>query len=237
MYFNDQTYHVIRKISSSSGVITTIAGHVVGGVGIADNTGDGYSAANSNINTPLGVYYDTITDYFSFYASLQPQFYTFKENEFITLQSFMHFLKLFGIAATKDEINLYFQQLNTLIIPPVDNTLNIKNGLNFAQFLESILRITDIKAKSNDQPDHEENYRLMLQQIFQDATMAIKRKSEEDELIVQLYTPESQQLFYDKYGLLGAIFQNQSMTNNSIHLGLQFNEFAHILAQAGRLDA
>lgn len=184
----------------------------------------------------FSLYYDTITDYFSFYASLQPQFYTFKENEFITLQSFMHFLKLFGIATTKDEINLYFQQLNTLIIPPVDNTLNIKNGLNFAQFLEAILRITDIKAKSTDQPDHEENYRLMLQQIFQDATMAIKRKSEEDELIVQLYTPESQQLFYDKYGLLGALFQNQSMTNNSIHLGLQFNEFMHVLIQAGKLS-
>lgn len=183
----------------------------------------------------FSLFYETITDYFTFYAGLQKQFYKEEENRFITLQSFMHFLKLFGIATTKDEINLYFQQLNTLIIPPVDNTLNIKNGLNFAQFLEAILRIIDSKAKSSDQPDNEENYRDLLQQTFQDATMSIKRKSMEDKLIVKLYTEESQMCFYDKFGLLGAIFQNRSLTNNSIHLGLPFDEFALIMSQAGKV--
>ena len=187
-------------------------------------------------NTALSIfslYFDTITDYFSFYASLQPQFYTFKENEFITLQSFMHFLKLFCIATTKEEINLYVQQLNTLIIQPFEDTLNIKNGLNFAQFLEAILRINKIKSESTDQPENEEGYRLMLQQTFQDATMTIKRKSEEDELFAELCTPDSQQIFHDKYGLLAAIFSNRSLPVNTISIGLPFDEFFLILSQAG----
>lgn len=185
----------------------------------------------------FSLYYETITDYFSFYASLQYQFYKLKENEFITLHSFMHFLKLFGIATTKDEIRIYFQQLDSLIIPPPENVLNIKNGLNFAQFLEAILRIVDIKARNSDQPDNEEVYRLMLQQIFQDATMSIQRKSEEDILVAELYTDKSQELFHENYGLLGGIFQQKAVNKSGIGLGLSFEDFYAILEEAGLAKA
>jgi hypothetical protein len=193
----------------------------------------------------LSLFYDTISDYFSFYASLQYQFYKLKENEFITLHSFMHFLKLFGIATTKDEIRFYFQKLDTLIIPPPENVLNIKNGLNFAQFLEAILRIVQIKAENSEQPENDETFRLILQQIFggysgsfgqpgvQGATMAIKRKSEEDELFVALYSPESQQLFNENYGLLGAIYQQKAVNKSGIGLGLGYEDFYLILEDAG----
>jgi hypothetical protein len=182
----------------------------------------------------FSLYYETITDYFSFYASLQYQFYKLKENEFVTLHSFMHFLKLFGIATTKDEIRIYFQQLDSLIIPPPENVLNIKNGLNFAQFLEAVLRIVDIKARNSDQPDNEEVYRLMLQQIFQDATMSIQRKSEEDMLVAELYTDKSQELFHENYGLLGGIYQQKAVNKSGIGLGLSFDDLYGILEEAGK---
>jgi hypothetical protein len=182
----------------------------------------------------LSLYYDTITDYFSFYASLQYQFYKMKENEFITLHSFMHFLKLFGIATTKDEIRLYFQQLESLIVPPPENVLNIKNGLNFAQFLEAILRIVDIQARNSEQNENEELYRLMLQEIFQDATMNIQRKSSEDPLVAELYTDKSQELFHENYGLLGGIYHQKAVNKSGIGLGLGFEDFYAILEDAGK---
>lgn len=58
----------------------------------------GFHASNEDANSSLAIlslYLDTLEDYFSFYDSLQPQFYSLKANYYITLQSFFHFLKLF----------------------------------------------------------------------------------------------------------------------------------------------
>jgi len=184
----------------------------------------------------FSLYYDTISEYFGFYASLQYQFYNLKENEFITLHSFMHFLKLFGIADTKEKIKLYFDQLTTLIIPPLENILNIKNGLNFAQFLEAILRIIDFKAKNSGDSDNEEEYRMLLEQTFQDGTINVKNKSAEDPLLMELYTVKSQQLFHENYGLLGCIFDQKSVTNTDIGFGMSFEDFYSALEEAGMLS-
>ena len=181
----------------------------------------------------LSVYYDIITDNFSFYASLQSQPYRLKENEFISLHSFMHFLKLYGIATTKDEIKVYCDELKNIIIPPPDNVLNIKNGLNFAQFLEAILRIVYYKAKNSDHVDNEETYRLLLQQIFQDATISMKTKAEEDPLVTELYAPESQELFYYNFDVLGAVYQQKAINKSDVGLGLTFDDFYVILEEAG----
>jgi len=44
------------------------------------------SSADANASLAvLSVYFDTIYDLFSFYASLQPQFYSYSENQYITL--------------------------------------------------------------------------------------------------------------------------------------------------------
>ena len=52
------------------------------------------------------------------------------------------------------------------IIPPIDDTLNIKNGINFAQFLESILRIAYYKMQNNDELA-KGGYKNVLQALFQ----------------------------------------------------------------------
>lgn len=48
----------------------------------------GFHHNNEDANASLAIlslYLDTLTDYFSFYAALQPQFYSMKENEMICL--------------------------------------------------------------------------------------------------------------------------------------------------------
>lgn len=151
----------------------------------------------------LSLYYKIITDYFSFYAALNAQiFIENKENKMITLQSYMHFLKLFGICTRKEEIDTYFQHLDTLIIQPLNDTLNINNGFNFAQFLEATLRIIMLKSESIETPEPELAYRNTLQEIFQNATINFEQKVVSDETIAEVYSAEAQQIFLDKYALL-----------------------------------
>ena len=185
----------------------------------------------------FSLYYETITDYFRFYAALQYQFYKLKENEFITLHSFMHFLKLFGIATKRDEIREYFLKLDTLIIPPPENVLNVKNGLNMAQFLEAILRIVDFQAEESkvpDDPDNDKKFRIILQSIFQDGYANLQNKIEEDRLFAHLYTGECQMLFNQNYQFLGGIYQQKAVNTVGLGLGLTFEDFYSILEEAGK---
>jgi hypothetical protein len=154
----------------------------------------------------LSVYLDTLLDYFSFYSSLQPQFYTMKENEFITLQSLFHFLKLFQICFAKAEVYELIQKFEDKIRMPVDDTLNIKNGLNFAQFLECILQSAYFKLNEAGRTQEDDAYGDTLQKLFQTATNEIKHRAADDFLSAELYSAESQKVFYDNYGLLAAIF-------------------------------
>jgi len=195
-----------------------------------------FHTSPENANTSLSIFalfYDEIKSYFEYYTKLQYQFYTRVENHSITLHSFMHFLKLFRIAVSRDEVRIYFQRLDSLIIPPPENVLNVKNGLNFAQFLEAIMRIVYAKVENSDASDEEEEYRRIMTEIFRDGTMEIQRKSTENPIIIGLHAEDSQILFYGKYKLLGAIYENKSVTKSGIGIGLSFEFFYTILEESG----
>lgn len=89
---------------------------------------------------------------------------------------------------------------------PFDDTLNIKNGINFAQFLECILQIAYFKVTDEERTQVKGAYSDMLQQIFQDGTLDINTKAVNDSTIALLYSAESQKTFYDNFALLGGIF-------------------------------
>jgi hypothetical protein len=67
--------------------------------------------------------------------------------------------------------------------------LNIKNGLNFAQFLEGILRISYMKLRDGNE---ELGFKAVLSNIFQDASLEIKNRAVSDDLIVEFYSAEVQ---------------------------------------------
>lgn len=59
IFFTDAEHSVVRKISSATGIITTIAGN-----GIAGYSGDGGPAANANLNQPFGLFIDAHNNIF-----------------------------------------------------------------------------------------------------------------------------------------------------------------------------
>ena len=116
----------------------------------------------------LSIFHLELHENFRYYASVCEPFYQRKENEMIPLQGFFHFVKLMNLTNTAEDLMSWFQQsLHEIdgMFVPVDDTLNIKGGMNYAQFLSAILRIGYIKAEtSGDQTS--QAYKNSLEQMF-----------------------------------------------------------------------
>ena len=100
----------------------------------------------------LSIFHLELYENFKYYASVFDPFYKRKENEMIPLQGFFHFLKLMNLSRSSEEVIGMFNTLQEIdgVTMPIDDTLNIKNGFNYAQFLEALLRIGYLKAEASE---------------------------------------------------------------------------------------
>lgn len=81
----------------------------------------------------------------------------------MSLQGFVHFLKTMRLTHTRDEALRICEALHELIHVPLSDTLNIKNGLNYAMFLEAIIRIAYHKLEVNGSDDRDSGYKSVLE--------------------------------------------------------------------------
>ena len=97
----------------------------------------------------LSIFHLELHENFKYYASVCDQFYNRKENEMIPLQGFFHFVKQMNLTNDAMELISWFQtdlhEIDGMFVP-IDDTLNIKGGMNYAQFLSALLRIGYLKA-------------------------------------------------------------------------------------------
>lgn len=107
---------------------------------------------NASMST-TSVYHLELYENFEYYAShFEQEYQKRKENEFIVLQGFFHFLKLMKMVQAQSDITDLFH--NTLVeiegvMTPLEDTCNVKNGMNYAMFLEAILRICYYRAEND----------------------------------------------------------------------------------------
>jgi hypothetical protein len=136
----------------------------------------------------LSIYHLELHENFIYYSSNFKQFYNRDENKMIVLQGFFHFLKLMNLASSPREIVEMFQTLQLIdgVVLPVEDTLNIKNGMNYAQFLEAILRIAYIKSEEHGAP-----FKTTLERMFQNANIDIGKRQESDSFLNQIYSEEN----------------------------------------------
>ena len=101
----------------------------------------------------LSIFHLELHDHFKYYASCFEQYYTtHQENMMIVLQGFINFLKLMGLCKSAEEVvQLFAQTLREVegIGHVVEDTVHNRNGFNYAQFLESLLRIGYVKAEAS----------------------------------------------------------------------------------------
>ena len=164
----------------------------------------------------LSIYHQDLMDNFKFYASLQDQKFQKEENTMISLACFTNFMKIMGIAATRDDLSQAvecMQEIDGVSIPFKDQ-LNILNGLNYAQFLEGILRITYYLKENSDQAGNHDGFKNTLESIFSDAQIDIRDRAKKDHTIRDMLELGQQGFWARYYYLLGAVFEKESMEKN-----------------------
>lgn len=129
----------------------------------------------------LSIYHLELAENFAYYACVFDPFYNRKPNEMIPLQGFFHFLKLMKLASSTKEVIDMFQTLNEIegIHIPVEDTLNIKNGMNYAQFLEAILRIAYLKSDEMEDTFAKApggKFKNTLEYMFQNASIDVHKR-------------------------------------------------------------
>mmetsp|Transcript_17139 Transcript_17139/g.23102 ORF Transcript_17139/g.23102 Transcript_17139/m.23102 type:complete len:87 (+) Transcript_17139:921-1181(+) len=83
----------------------------------------------------LSIFHEELHDNFKYYESVFDPFYHKSVNAIIPMQGFFNFAKLMKLAQSSEELMSFFQQsLHEIdgIYVPVDDTLNVKGGMNYA---------------------------------------------------------------------------------------------------------
>ena len=178
----------------------------------------------------LSIYHQDLMDNFRFYSSLQEQKFRKEENTMITLQGFVHFLKVMKIAESRDECSTSTECMHEIdgVITPFTDTLNIFNGLNYAQFLEAILRIAYHKKDNSDQAGNHDGFKNTLEAMFSDADLDIRKRAKEDETMGNFLELAQQGFLEDNFDLLAAVFNDKGMLHQD-HFELSKAEFIGIL--------
>ena len=137
----------------------------------------------------LSIYHLELHENFQFYASAFEPYYKRRENEMIPLQGFFNFIKLMRLAQSTSQVIQFFDNLKVIegITMPIDDTLNIKNGLNYAQFLEALLRIGYIKTEQNEDNKTSGAFKNTLESIFNNSAIDIQKRTAEDPLLQHMY--------------------------------------------------
>jgi len=116
---------------------------------------------------------------------------------------------------------------------PVEDTLNLKNGLNYAQFLEAILRIAFIKAAENNK-----TYASTLEEIFGNPDLDIKKRCFKDSFLNQVYDSEDNDNVFREYeSLLCALFEKRGQVKNNTYSELDKGTLIAILKESGIIKA
>lgn len=117
---------------------------------------------------------------------------------------------------------------------PVDDTLNIKGGMNYAQFLSAILKIGYLKAEqSGDQSN--QAYKNALDSMFTNAAIDIEKRKMQDPILNYVYSQDTQVAFLEYEHLLQAIFTGKGIKLGDTFLQMDKREFIEMLNQAGFL--
>jgi len=179
----------------------------------------------------LSIYHGDLAENFQYYASVfEPYYLNRKENELIPLQGFFHFMKLMNLASSIKQVVEIFNTLSEIegIQIPIEDTLNVKNGMNYAQFLEAILRIGYLRTSEGP----EGSFKNTLEKMFQQASIDINKRMEQDQALSYVYNQETVNVFLNNEVLMCAIFLQKAQNRYAAYHELSKGDFCEMLGEA-----
>ena len=122
-------------------------------------------------------------------------------------------MKVMDLAKTKEEASQVTECMHEIdgVTTPFTDTLNIYNGLNYAQFLEAILRIAYYKKETSDQAGVPDGFKNTLEEMFANADLDIQKRAKSDPITAQMLYLSSNVFFEENYDLLAAVFKEKGM--------------------------
>jgi hypothetical protein len=183
----------------------------------------------------LSIFHSELHEHFKYYASCIEQYYTVHpENMMIVLQGFINFLKLMNLCKSSEEVvQLFGQTLREVegIGHIVEDTVHNRNGFNYAQFLESLLRIGYVKAEASGDSSNQA-FKNALDAMFQNPNIDISKRIEYDPILKLVYNEDVIATFKDNEELLCAIFSEKATSPGDTYPQLHKREFIHLLLDA-----
>ena len=182
----------------------------------------------------LSIFHEELHDNFKYYASVFDAFYKRRENEMIPLQGFFHFLKLMNLARSSEEVIGMFNTLQEIdgVTMPIDDTLNIKNGFNYAQFLEALLRIGYLKSEAAEDQSNQ-GFKNALDSMFQNANIDINKRQMADPILMGVYNSENNRVFFEYNVFLTAVFSSKGYRGVDSYLQMSKQTFVELMKDAG----
>lgn len=89
---------------------------------------------------------------------------------------------------------------------PFQDTLNVNNSLNYAQFLEALLRIAYYKKDTGDRKGSPDGFKDTLESMFADVELDLKKKIKSDNVLGSMYELSTSGFFAQNFDLLGGVF-------------------------------
>ena len=122
-------------------------------------------------------------------------------------------MRIMKIAPTRERalaISECMHQIDGVHIPFQD-TLNIYNGLNYAQFLEAILRIAYRLKDDGPERNNEDGFANTLETLFAECELDIEKVGKGDIVVGTLLQLAKSGIMREHYPLLGAVFDTKAL--------------------------
>ncbi len=115
------------------------------------------------------------------------------------------------------------------ITMPIDDTFNTKNGMNYAMFLEAILRICYYRAENEGV-----SYKKVLDQTFNEAgnNVDVQKRIQEEPVLAIVYSPEICEEFNQSSLLLQSIFDKKASNPEGVYVEMKHDEFVQTMIEA-----
>lgn len=205
----------------------------------------------------FSIHYEELFPVYQAYARQVPQFCKNPENYYILLQHFFHFLKEYGFACKNmEEYYTLLASLSPLVDSRPSDTLNLYYGVNFAGFVELILRIAFLKTQQDlggpmgmeEFKEGEELPKGVSKLCAQPVEIATKLEELLDEFAVSLgenlekfkkkdmLSEDTSKIFSVYFNTLGAMYKENAIPVDQTELELKKETFINLLKNLGFLD-
>ena len=111
----------------------------------------------------------------------------------------------------------------------------MNNSLNYAQFLEALLRIAYYKKDTGDRKGSPDGFKDTLESMFADVELDIKKKIKSDSILGTMYELSNSGFFAQNFDLLGGIFSEKAIMRPNHHFEMPKTDFIHLLKECGLL--